>query len=119
MLNRKQKKGWGILIFLAFTAAITGLTMLLWNLLIPVIFGGIMINYWQALGLLILGRILFGGFGFQHFAHHLHSRHHADFEQLHNLSKDERRDLIRRHMEEHGFCKNRKRETSEDKQAEQ
>ncbi len=35
-------------------------TMLLWNWLIPSIFGGPVINYIQALGLLILSKILLG-----------------------------------------------------------
>ncbi len=37
-------------------------TMLLWNWLMPEVFGLRTIGYWQAVGLLILGRILFGGF---------------------------------------------------------
>lgn len=37
--------------------------MLLWNWVMPAIFvGARAIGYWQALGLLILSRILFGGF---------------------------------------------------------
>ena len=47
-------------------AAITGFTfavMLLWNALIPEIFGLGIISFWQALGLLVLSRLLFGGFG--------------------------------------------------------
>lgn len=44
--------------------AVFGLvTMLLWNALMPVIFGLPVITYLQALGLLILSKILFGGFG--------------------------------------------------------
>lgn len=39
------------------------ITMRLWNWLMPEIFGLGAINYWQALGLLILAKILFGGFG--------------------------------------------------------
>ena len=38
--------------------------MLLWNWLLPALFGVRQITFWQALGLLALGRILFGGFGF-------------------------------------------------------
>jgi len=34
----------------------------LWNWLMPVIFGLPHIGFWQALGLLLLSRILFGGF---------------------------------------------------------
>ncbi len=39
------------------------ITMRLWNWLMPEIFELGAINYWQALGLLILAKILFGGFG--------------------------------------------------------
>jgi hypothetical protein len=34
----------------------------LWNVLIPPIFGWHTITFWQALGLLLLSKILFGGF---------------------------------------------------------
>ncbi len=36
----------------------------LWNQLIPVLFHGPVITFWQAIGLLILSRILFRGFRF-------------------------------------------------------
>ncbi len=38
------------------------ITMVLWNWLLPEIFGIRAINFWQALGLLLLAKILFGGF---------------------------------------------------------
>jgi hypothetical protein len=38
------------------------LVMSLWNWLMPTLFGRPMITFWQALGLLILSRILLGGF---------------------------------------------------------
>jgi hypothetical protein len=34
----------------------------LWNALVPQIFGGPLITYWQALGLFVLSKLLFGGF---------------------------------------------------------
>jgi hypothetical protein len=37
--------------------------MLLWNWLVPTLFGLPQVTFWQALGLLALCRILFGGFG--------------------------------------------------------
>lgn len=50
----------GMLLF----AAIGGeLVKLLWNWLLPPLFGWRQITFWQALGLLALCRILFGGFG--------------------------------------------------------
>jgi hypothetical protein len=39
------------------------LVLHLWNWLAPVLFGWRQITFWQALGLLALCRILFGGFG--------------------------------------------------------
>jgi hypothetical protein len=39
------------------------LIMYLWNWLLPGLFGLHTIGFWQALGLLLLSRILFGGFG--------------------------------------------------------
>jgi hypothetical protein len=37
-------------------------TMRLWNWLTPALFGWHLITFWQALGVLILSKILFGGF---------------------------------------------------------
>jgi hypothetical protein len=37
----------------------------LWNWLLPPLFGWRMIGFWQALGILVLCRILFGGHGFR------------------------------------------------------
>lgn len=39
------------------------ITMYLWNWLIPALFSGPVITFWQTVGLLILSKILFGGFG--------------------------------------------------------
>ena len=36
--------------------------MSVWNWLAPALFGARTVNFWQALGLLVLSRILFGGF---------------------------------------------------------
>jgi hypothetical protein len=36
--------------------------MYLWNWLVPSVFGGHAIGYWQAWGIIILSKILFGGF---------------------------------------------------------
>ena len=49
-----------IMLFLLLSAA----AMFLWNALLPQIIHVTVINYWQALGLMALCRILFGGFRF-------------------------------------------------------
>ena len=80
MKSKKFKKLWGIPVFIAVFALLVWATMLLWNALLPAIFGIVTITYWQALGLLVLGRLLFGGFGkggggMRHFGRHRHGRH--------------------------------------------
>ena len=47
-------------------------TMLLWNALLPVLFHFSVITFWQAVGLLILTRLLFGGMGCHGHGHHRH-----------------------------------------------
>ena len=56
--------------FAAFIALGGWVVMLLWNWLAPALFGLRLINFWQALGLLALCRILFGGFGGHHRSNH-------------------------------------------------
>ena len=53
----------GICIMLAAYAVFGAVVMLLWNALMPQIFALPFLNYWQAVGLLILARVLFGGLG--------------------------------------------------------
>lgn len=48
--------------FAALAFAIAWITMLLWNWLVPALFGGPVITYLEAAGLMILGRLLVGGF---------------------------------------------------------
>lgn len=51
-----------VVVWGAFFAAVVWLVMLLWNWLMPALFvGARLIDYWQALGLLVLSKILFGG----------------------------------------------------------
>lgn len=50
--------------FLLIAAGFSAIVMLLWNWLMPLLFGLVTINFWQALGIFVLARILFGGFGF-------------------------------------------------------
>jgi hypothetical protein len=66
--------------FLFFGTLFVGLAgfvvMSLWNWLIPSLFAGPVVTFWQALGLLILCKILFGGF-------HKHGRHNGGWQNRH------------------------------------
>lgn len=60
--------------FLLVVAGFSAILMLLWNWLIPTIFGWSVINFWQALGLLALCRLLFGNFRVGHGRRHWEMR---------------------------------------------
>ncbi len=68
------------------------IVMLLWNALLPEIIGVNTITYWQAIGILILSKILFGGFGGKGKSHHNHSNNskHNLRQKWMNMDEDER-----------------------------
>lgn len=113
MKNYKAKRPLGLLIFVAVFAAFAVVVMLLWNWLMPAIFGLVTITFWQSAGLVLLCRLLLGGFGkmgpgqhamFAH-KHHHHRRSPAELRQMRErfrkMSNDERREYIRTHMDGH------------------
>lgn len=60
---RRAGKIFKIILFVLIALALFSLfVMRLWNWLMPTLFGLHMITYWQALGILVLSKILFGGF---------------------------------------------------------
>jgi len=52
-----------VLFGIVFVGVAGLVTFWLWNLVMPPVFGLHAISFWQALGLLVLSRILFGRFG--------------------------------------------------------
>jgi Ca2+/H+ antiporter, TMEM165/GDT1 family len=52
-----------LVIFLAAVTVFSFIVMGLWNALLPAIIGVKAITFWQAVGILVLSKILFGGFG--------------------------------------------------------
>jgi len=106
MKRKKFKIVGGIFAFIAVFAAVTAIVMLLWNALIPSVIGWGAISYWQSAGLIVLSRLLLGGFGkgrmfhphgFKHNKHFKHARMHKMME---GMSRDERREFIRKRMSE-------------------
>lgn len=76
MCHRSKKRfitmgiGFGIL----FVGLFSGLVFLLWNWLMPQIFGLTTITFLQAFGLLVLSKILFFGFHKGGHSHHYRSK---------------------------------------------
>lgn len=65
----------GILMAIAMGLVFGYLVVYLWNWLMPSIFGLVKITYWQGFGLIVLAKILFGGFGHGHGGHPKHPHH--------------------------------------------
>ncbi|HTP86368.1 MAG TPA: hypothetical protein VMJ34_05450 [Bryobacteraceae bacterium] len=70
----------------------------LWNWLLPPLFGWHQIGFWQALGLLALCRILFGGLG----CHNGHQRKWRKDEHWVRMTGAERDEFRQRMRERHG-----------------
>ena len=51
-----------IALAILFVAIMGWVVMSLWNWLVPTLFHGPVINFWQTIGLFVLSKILFGGF---------------------------------------------------------
>jgi hypothetical protein len=96
-------------------AAIGFVTMHLWNWLVPELFNGPYLTYWQTLGLLVLTKILFWGFGGK--------RHHGGpgqapywkhrfYEKFSNMPTEKREEFKRRMKEK--WCRF-ERDTSDEK----
>lgn len=99
------KKRWYFFIPLIL-AALVGfgfVIMYLWNWLMPLLFHLPEITFWQTVGLLVLSRILFGGFGGRKHGHG-HGHHHRCQKNLHekweNMTPEER-EKFREHMHTH------------------
>jgi hypothetical protein len=82
-----------LVVFLVAAAAIGGVVMLLWNAVIPNVFaGGRSIDYLHAVALLVLSRILFGGFrGYGGWRRH---RHWRRWEAMTSEERDQLRQTI-------------------------
>ena len=86
-----------VLVLAVFSWAV----MLLWNYVVPPVFHGAAIGYWQAFALLVLCRILFGGLR-RWRGSHGHWRRHLWRERWESLTPEERARLRERFMERCG-----------------
>lgn len=50
-------------VFILFVGVLSWVVMFLWNAILPDTVGVKPLTYWKAMGLLVLSKILFGGFG--------------------------------------------------------
>lgn len=95
------KKRWYLFIplILAAFVAFGFITMYLWNWLMPLLFRLPEITFWQTIGLLILSRLLLGGFKGHHGRGHGHCRRqmHEKWEHM----TPEEREQFKEHIHMH------------------
>ncbi|MCU0240967.1 MAG: DUF3106 domain-containing protein [Vicinamibacteria bacterium] len=91
MLRRSIGKGIVCVLLAALLLLACGFVVMgLWNWLLPALFGWPAIGFWQALGLLVLSKILFGSFHCGSMRHeHGHWRHRMA-ERYANMTPEER-----------------------------
>jgi len=87
-----RRVGMGIVIGIVAATVLGFVVMLLWNALVPDLFHGPVLTFWQAVGLFVLLHILFHGkgrgFRSHDFRHHL-GRHRIE-ERLASMTPEER-----------------------------
>jgi hypothetical protein len=101
VIRNNRVRGLKFLTFAILMLAVSGLVvMYLWNWLIPAIFGLQPITFWQAAGLLLLSRILFGGFRGSPGGGRRHQRHFL--RRWAEMTPEEREQLLRGIRQTHG-----------------
>ena len=102
-MNRVFHVSGHIVLALSAIAGLSALVMLLWNWLMPDMFGLAAIGFWQALGLLVLVRILFGGMG-RHFLRMGMMHHHNPIqEKWMQMTSEERKEFMKKRHSHHCF----------------
>jgi len=81
-----------ILLAPLFLVAIGAVVMFLWNAILPAVIHVGTINFWQALGILILSKILFSGFrhDYPRRSMHSHSKLHHLREKWEKMTDEEK-----------------------------
>jgi len=111
-----MKREWMIAKCVVFGAlalvALTTVLMYLWNWLVPTLFSGREINFWQALGLLALSKILFGGKSYWHYKRGDH-QHYGHWRAKLSAMSPEEREIFKKRLKEKWGCYN---QASDEKQ---
>jgi len=110
-MSYKKMKLWRGLMLLVGAAVLGALVMWLWNWIMPTLLSGAMtIDYWRALGLLLLCRILFGGFrGHGHHGTWQEKREH--WQRWQAMTPEEREQF---HKQRPNWCRPRNTEEKKD-----
>jgi hypothetical protein len=95
---KSKKFKYNYLLILLLYALMIFLIMILWNVIIPNITGWKSINFWQALGLTVLLRLLCGNLHHANNNFHTHS-HYRSRGSMRGMSHKDREEFIRRRFQ--------------------
>lgn len=98
--NRNMRRAFYIAFMLLIPLIKSFLVMLLWNAILPDLFHFPTISYWQALGLFILCKILFGNSLFGKFAFRNKQFRKPDFREKFINMSDEEKERLREKWQE-------------------
>lgn len=107
----RHRMGKPVIIGAALFVLLGVVVMTLWNALLPGIVGVTTIGFWQALGLLILCRILFGGLGMRPGMFGMAREHRRMHERWMNMTPEQREEFIQQrragfgHRSRFGGCR--------------
>ena len=90
----------GVLLAIVVLAVVSYVVMSLWNWFIPAVIGWKAIDFWQAMGLLVLTRLLVGFRGFGGWHHHHHDGWRGRMREKWAAMSPEEREKFRNTMKE-------------------
>jgi hypothetical protein len=88
--SRAPKFVFYLLAGIFFVVVFSMVVMWLWNAILPDLIGVHPIRFWQAAGLLVLCRILFGGFPSKRHSKHISKKHTYWRDKWMNMSDDDK-----------------------------
>jgi hypothetical protein len=92
-------RGIGIALLVVIGVAVVSFAVMsLWNWLVPAVIGWKTIDFWQALGMLVLARLLFGFRGFGGWHHRGHHRWKRRMQERWTAMTPEEREKFREGM---------------------
>ena len=98
MSNNKYTKILKFIVVVLIAAVVFGAALMyLWNWLVPDIFGGPELSLLQAIGLLVLSKILFGGFG-NKFSHKKREMWKSHYESKYSKMDPEEREKFKQSL---------------------
>ncbi|HPF96257.1 MAG: hypothetical protein R2802_12655 [Flavobacteriaceae bacterium] len=102
----KSKRKLFFIVPILILFGLSAIVMWLWNAILPNVVNVSSITYWQAMGILVLSKILFGGFGCGKHKHSMQKKHWLHkMKQMTPEEREKFKQEWKQRFQERGFCK--------------